>query len=152
MSKENTGTIVIYTDGSCLPGRNGGWSALTEYPDGRREVMSGNAEETTNNKMELTGVIKALEQIPDNSIVNVISDSEYTVEGVNHRLDKWKKNNWTRVKTTKKIKNKGLWLEIDKHRQRLDVRLSWVKAHDITTPIQNQLADILARDEASKLI
>jgi len=148
---EDSDRIVIHTDGSLLSGNRGGWSALTEYPDGRKEVMSGGVKDTTNNKMEMTGVIKALQNLPDNAAVAVVSDSEYTVKGSNVWIHNWKKNNWTGHRTSQPVKNKELWLEIDKQKARLDIKFSWTRAHQEDSPIQNQLADILAKEEANKL-
>ena len=100
--------IHLYSDGSSLgnPGP-GGWGTVLQYKDSIKE-LSGAAENTTNNQMELLGVIKGLEALKEPCDVEITSDSKYVVQGINEWLVNWIKNNWkTAAKNLLKIKNFG---------------------------------------------
>jgi ribonuclease HI len=121
-------SIVIYTDGACSgnPGP-GGWGAVLLYGEKRRE-MSGGAPQTTNNRMELTGVIEALSVLTEPCEVTLYSDSKYVTDAINKRwLDSWVKKNWR--KADGPVKNPELWQRLlpllEKHR----VSFVWVKGH-----------------------
>ena len=133
--------INIYTDGACKgnPGI-GGWGVLIILEDEQIE-LSGGKKETTNNQMELIAVIKSLEHF-DNKIDAIIyTDSKYVMDGITSWIDKWKKNNWKNA-AKKDVKNKELWIELDKYRSHHNVEWHWVKGH--SGHEKNEIADLLA--------
>ena len=143
-------TYITYTDGSCLgnPGR-GGWGAFVEVwvQDKIRDSfdMSGSAEKTTNNRMELMGAIKVLEHLPSNSAVTVMTDSKYLFDGITGWITNWKTNYW-KTASNKPVKNKDLWLRLDKVTANHRVSWKWVKGHHISEG--NKRADKLATTAA----
>lgn len=146
----NKTTYTAYTDGSCLgnPGK-GGWGVVVEaWSDGQLKQtyeMSGFEEHTTNNRMEITSAIKALESLPENSEVTIFSDSKYLIEGITKWLNKWKSNNW-KLSSRKPVQNKELWQKLDEHSSRHRVKWQWVKGHDKSKG--NNWADKLANTAA----
>lgn len=122
-------TVTIYTDGACSgnPGP-GGWSAILEYK-GRRRELSGGEKATTNNRMELTGVIRALEALNEPCIVELWSDSKYVCDGLGKGwAASWKKRGW--VKSDKKpALNPDLWGRLLELAEIHTVRCHWVKGH-----------------------
>ena len=140
--------IKIYTDGSCIgnPGV-GGWGAII-IMDGKKIKIKGNKTNTTNNQMELIAPIKALKKIPNNSEVQIFTDSKYVKMGITEWIHKWKKNNW-KTSSKKKVKNIELWTQLDKLSNKFDIKWNWVKGH--STDQLNNEADLLAR-KAAKLI
>ncbi len=139
--------IIIYTDGACSgnPGK-GGWGAILKYGDHTKEI-SGYAELTTNNKMELQAVIEALKLIKKDYDIEIFTDSNYVKDGITKWINTWKLNNW---KTSKKesVKNKELWLELDELRQKYNINWNWVKGH--ADDELNNRVDELARLEITK--
>tara|TARA_B100001013_G_C24591169_1_gene434861 strand:- start:365 stop:790 length:426 start_codon:yes stop_codon:yes gene_type:complete len=140
--------IKIYTDGSCIgnPGV-GGWGAII-IMDGKKIKIKGNKTNTTNNQMELIAPIKALKKIPNNSEVQIFTDSKYVKMGITEWIHKWKKNDW-KTSSKKKVKNIELWTQLDKLSNNFDIKWNWVKGH--STDKLNNEADLLAR-KAAKLI
>ena len=134
-------TVNIYTDGACRgnPGI-GGWGVYIEYGETIKELYGGD-ELTTNNKMELTAAIKGLEALNTKCQVNLITDSKYVMDGINGWINGWKKNNWKNSQK-KDVKNKDLWIQLDKLNSYHDVKWSWVKGH--SGHFQNEKADQLA--------
>ena len=134
-------TVNIYTDGACRgnPGI-GGWGVYIEYGETTKELYGGD-ELTTNNKMELTAAIKGLEALNTKCQVNLITDSKYVMDGINSWINGWKKNNWKNSQK-KDVKNKDLWIQLDKLNSYHDVKWSWVKGH--SGHFQNEKADQLA--------
>ena len=108
----NVTRIQMYTDGACKgnPGI-GGWGVFVEHESGTTE-LKGYEEFTTNNKMELTAVIKGLKSIENNLPVIIVTDSQYVKNGINEWIIKWKKNGW-KTASKKNVKNKELWQELD---------------------------------------
>lgn len=139
--------IIIYTDGACSgnPGK-GGWGAILKYGDHTKEI-SGYAESTTNNKMELQAVIEALKLIKKDYDIEIFTDSNYVKDGITKWINTWKLNNW---KTSKResVKNKELWLELDELRQKYNINWNWVKGH--ADDELNNRVDELARLEITK--
>jgi ribonuclease HI len=137
--------IKIYTDGSCLnnPG-NGGWAAIINN-DNNIIKISGSEKETTNNKMELTAPIKALQKIDKNEQIEIYTDSKYVKLGITEWIHKWKKNNW---QTSKKepVKNKDLWIQLYNLTSSYKINWIWVKAHAGNT--LNEEVDLLAKKAA----
>lgn len=137
----------IYTDGSCLgnPGP-GGWAVA-----GAGIKMSGGQDQTTNNVMEMTAVVKALETclVRDILEIRLFTDSNYVKNGITSWIKNWKRNGW-RTSAGAPVKNKELWIEIDTLSQKMKcVEWKWVKAHNGHP--QNELVDRLAREEATEI-
>lgn len=134
-------TVNIYTDGACRgnPGI-GGWGVLIEYEDFNKELFGGE-KHTTNNKMELMAAIQGLEALNENCIVHLTTDSKYVMDGINSWIMNWKKNNWKNSQK-QSVKNKDLWIQLDKLNEQHDVNWHWVKGH--SGHPQNELADQLA--------
>lgn len=141
--------VIIYTDGACLgnPGK-GGWGAILRYGDQEKE-LSGSASQTTNNRMELMGVIAALECLNEPCLVELFSDSRYVVDGIAKGWAKeWRARGW--VKSDKKpAKNPELWDRLLKLLDRHQVIFHWVKGH-ADNPYNNR-CDILAKEAIAKL-
>ena len=133
--------VIIYTDGACRgnPGI-GGWGVLIEYEDFNKELFGGE-KHTTNNKMELMAAIQGLEALNENCIVHLTTDSKYVMDGINSWIMNWKKNNWKNSQK-QSVKNKDLWIQLDKLNEQHDVNWHWVKGH--SGHPQNELADQLA--------
>jgi ribonuclease HI len=122
-------TVVIYTDGACKgnPGP-GGWGALLEY-DGRRKELFGGEPHTTNNRMELVAVIRALEALTRESDVAIYTDSQYVKNGIEAWIHGWKRNGW-KTSDKKPVKNEDLWRELDELASRHRISWHWVRGHD----------------------
>ncbi len=133
--------VSIYTDGSCdvNPGP-GGWAALLRWGE-REEVLSGSAAETTNNRMELTAALQALESLKEASQVSLYTDSEYLKRGISEWLPNWRARGWKRKKG--KLANADLWKALDRAIQRHEIDWQWIKGH--AGHRDNQRVDRLAR-------
>jgi len=121
--------VVIHTDGACSgnPGP-GGWAAVILDGDHRRE-LSGFDAATTNNRMEMSAAIRALEALPDTVAVDLHTDSQYLRNGMSAWLARWKRNGW-RTADRKPVKNEDLWRRLDDLAQQREVRWHWVRGHD----------------------
>ena len=141
--------IEVYTDGSCLgnPG-TGGW-AFQVFNEGTIINHFGYQLDTTNNQMELTAAIKALEFLQKESEIILFTDSTYVRNGITSWIVNWKKNNWKNSQK-KEVKNKVLWEKLDFLNSRKNIIWKWVKAHDINE--HNNKVDLLAREAAENLI
>lgn len=130
MAAEPTPTVVeIYTDGACSgnPGP-GGWGVLLRYGSHERELCGGEAEATTNNRMELTAAIQALESLTRPVAVRLHTDSTYVRNGITSWLPRWKRNGW-RTADRQPVKNADLWRRLDDAVSRHSVEWLWVKGH-----------------------
>ena len=134
--------IIIHTDGACSgnPGP-GGWGAILAY-NGTRKELSGGEAETTNNRMELTGAIMALESIKRPCKVEMHVDSAYVKDGITKWIHGWKRNGW-KTADKKPVKNVELWQRLDKAIATHDISWRWVKGH--AGHAENERADELAR-------
>ena len=142
-SGSNLGTkVVIYTDGACRgnPGP-GGWGAVLLSGGHEREIWGGEAA-TTNNRMELTAAIEALEALKRPCKVELHTDSKYLQTGISEWLALWKARGW-RTMTKGAVKNEDLWRRLDEARLRHEVDWRWVKGH--AGHELNERADELAR-------
>ncbi len=142
--------IIIYTDGACSgnPG-DGGWGTLVINAGNETELYGGE-HATTNNKMELTAVIKALEFIGDVNVpVEIYTDSQYVKNGITDWIFGWKKNGW-RNSQKQPVKNKELWEKLDFLSGRLNISWNWVKGHNGHP--ENECVDELARRGISELV
>lgn len=141
--------IQIHTDGSCLgnPGA-GGWAAVIVDEQNKRKEIFGGAEHTTNNRMELTAAIRALEKISEGGRVELFTDSSYLKNAfTNGWLDNWKRNGW-RTSTKGNVLNQDLWRELDELISTRAVKFNWVKGH--AGNVFNERCDELARTTAAK--
>ena len=139
--------VVIYTDGACKgnPGP-GGWGAWLRSGQHERELWGGEAL-TTNNRMELTAVIRALTALKEPCDVAVYTDSQYVRQGITEWIHNWKRRGW--VTTDKKpVKNADLWRELDAQVARHEVHWHWVKGH--SGDEGNERADALANAGAAQ--
>lgn len=134
--------VQIYTDGACSgnPGP-GGWGAILRYRKTDKEI-SGFEENTTNNRMELTAAIKALESLKRKVSADLFTDSEYVRQGMQSWLPKWKAKSW-RLSSGGEVKNRDLWEKLDALCQEHDVTFHWIKGH--AGHPENERADELAR-------
>ena len=121
-------TVTIFTDGACRgnPGP-GGWGALLQVGATEKELWGGEPN-TTNNRMELTAVIRALEALKRPVAVRIHTDSQYVQKGISQWIHNWKKNGW-RTKNKKPVKNADLWQRLDILSSQHDVAWIWVKGH-----------------------
>jgi ribonuclease HI len=134
-------TIHIYSDGACKgnPG-TGGWGALLVAGPHRKEIFGGEPD-TTNNRMEMTAVIRALEQLKQPSSVAVHTDSQYVQKGISEWMPGWKRRNW-RTAEGKPVKNQDLWQRLDQLAQLHRIEWNWVRGH--AGHPENERADALA--------
>ncbi|MEZ5889686.1 MAG: ribonuclease HI [Xanthobacteraceae bacterium] len=137
------GHVTIHTDGACSgnPGP-GGWGAILEW-NGRRKEINGSDAHTTNNRMELTAAIMALEALKRSCTVDLHTDSQYLRQGITSWIASWKRNGW-RTADRKPVKNVDLWQRLDAALAHHKVRWHWVRGH--AGNALNERADELARE------
>ena len=142
MSEERRPEVTIYTDGACSgnPGP-GGWGAILISGEHRKE-MCGGEDETTNNRMELTAAIEALDALKRPSQVTLYTDSTYVRDGITKWINGWRRNGW-RTAAKKPVKNAELWQRLDAAGQRHEIDWRWVRGH--AGHPENERADELAR-------
>ena len=133
--------VEIYADGACKgnPGP-GGWGAWLQY-DGKEKSMHGGEAITTNNRMELTAVIRALEVLKRPCSVKIYTDSVYVQKGMTEWIISWKLRNW-RTSDKKPVKNDDLWKALDARASQHKIEWIWVKGH--AGNMGNEKADALA--------
>ena len=133
--------IYIYTDGACRgnPG-DGGWGVLIIELDNKVELFGG-MKDVTNNQMELTAAIKALEYYKDNKNIKLYTDSKYVKDGITSWIKNWEKNNWNTTKN-KPVKNIELWKKLVELNNKHNITWEWVKGHNDSE--ENEIADMLA--------
>jgi ribonuclease HI len=133
--------VEIFSDGACRgnPGP-GGWGALLRHNNVEKELVGGEAD-TTNNRMELTAVIRALEALKRPSRVRLYTDSLYVQKGISQWIHDWKRRGW-RTADKKPVKNADLWRSLDELAARHDVEWHWVRGH--AGHVENERADRLA--------
>ena len=148
MKQNDIHTIDIYTDGACSgnPGK-GGWGAIIII-DGVERELSGGEPETTNNRMELSAALVALESlkkegIAQGSAMSLTSDSQYLKNGITTWINNWKKNGW-RTANKQPVKNKDLWEALDAFNQYFSIEWKWIKGH--AGHEYNERCDALARE------
>jgi ribonuclease HI len=140
--------VKIYTDGACKgnPGP-GGWGALLRYK-GHEKELCGGERESTNNRMELMAVIRALESLKRPSEVLITTDSQYVMKGITQWINNWKRNGW-RTAAKKPVKNAELWQELDSFVKQHQVKWAWVKGH--SGHPENERADELANQGITQM-
>ena len=136
------GVIDIFTDGACSgnPGP-GGWAAILRAA-GREREISGGEEATTNNRMELMAVIRALEALKRPSAIRLHTDSRYVMDGASKWMKNWKANGW-KTADRKPVKNEELWRALDAAMTEHKISWKWVAGH--SGHPENERADALAR-------
>jgi ribonuclease HI len=141
--------ITIYTDGACRgnPGP-GGWGAVLQYGEHQRELYGGEPD-TTNNRMELTAALQALEALREPCDIDLTTDSEYVRKGITEWLPSWKKRNW-KTADRKPVKNADLWQALEQAAARHRIRWHWVKGHSGHNG--NEQADMLANRGIDELL
>ena len=140
--------VNIYTDGACRgnPGY-GGYGVIIEYK-GKEKILSEGFAETTNNRMELTAVICALEALKEACNITLYTDSRYVMDGIEKWIFNWKKSGWKTSNKKTPVKNVELWQRLDELKAKHEIRWVWVKGH--AGHKENERCDELARTEASK--
>ncbi len=133
--------VEIFTDGACKgnPGP-GGWGAVLRYK-GKEKELYGGEPNTTNNRMELLAVIRALEALTRKTPVRVTTDSQYVKKGITEWIHNWKRNGW-KTAARKPVKNSDLWQQLDQLVSNHDLSWAWVKGH--SGHAENERADRLA--------
>jgi ribonuclease HI len=136
-----TQVVEIYTDGACRgnPGP-GGWGVLLRYGAEEKQLWGGEPE-TTNNRMELTAAIRALEALSRKCRVILTTDSQYVRKGITEWIQNWKRKDW-KTAGRKPVKNVDLWQRLDELVGKHDIEWHWVKGH--SGHPENDLADELA--------
>jgi len=143
-----SGRLVIHTDGACSgnPGP-GGWGVILQWGGHMRELKGGEAH-TTNNRMELTAAIMALEALKRPCDVDLHTDSEYLRQGITGWIHGWKRNGW-RTADKKPVKNADLWQRLEAAVGRHTVHWHWVRGH--SGHDLNERADELAREAIAEI-
>ena len=142
--------VEIYTDGACSknPGP-GGWGAVLIYKSHRKEISGADAQ-TTNNRMELTAVIKALESLKEKCKIELFTDSKYVCDSIKKGwAESWRNNNWKKSDKKPAI-NADLWKVLLNLISKHDITFNWVKGH--AGNIENERCDELATSEIKKLV
>lgn len=138
--------VIIYTDGACDPNPGpGGWAALLRYQNHTKKITGGEPQ-TTNNRMELTAALRALQTLKRPCQVDLYTDSEYLKRGITEWLPRWRQRNWTRKAGA--LANKDLWQALDCEIGKHQINWHWVRAH-FGQPY-NELVDQMAKKAISK--
>ena len=144
---DDRGPVEIYTDGGCEPNPGtGGWGAILRFGDKQKE-LSGGQHDTTNNRMELTAAVRALEALKRPSDVVLYTDSQYVKNGIVSWIANWKQRGWKRKDGP--LKNVDLWKELDALNQAHNIQWRWLKGH-AGHPL-NERCDELATEAIERL-
>jgi ribonuclease HI len=140
--------VELFTDGACKgnPGP-GGWAALLRMGKYEKE-LSGGESDTTNNRMEMTAVIRGLEALIEPCEVSIHTDSKYVMDGMTKWVDGWQKHGWKNA-SKQPVRNKDLWHELIEAAGRHRVEWTWVRGHD--GHVENERVDRLASDAAERI-
>jgi len=135
--------VLLFTDGACSgnPGP-GGWAFVLRHPASGKEIERAGAEPaTTNNRMELIAVIEGLRELSKPSSVDLMSDSQYVLKGLEQWMAGWKKRGWLTA-SKKPVKNEDLWRMLDELASRHEINFHWIRGH--TGHPENERCDELA--------
>ena len=148
-ARNNHPVVKLFTDGACIdnPGP-GGWAFILRHnASGKSKEGSGGEHDSTNNRMEITAVIRGLEALKLPSHVEVFSDSQYVVNAIVSWMAKWKRFGWKkRLHATEQVKNADLWARLDELMQTHHVQAKWVRGH--CGHVENERCDVLATKAA----
>ena len=149
MSEKNNEIVEVYADGACKgnPGP-GGWGVLIRMGQHSKELFGGELM-TTNNRMELTAVIRALEALKRTCQLQIYTDSVYVQKGMIEWLASWKARGW-RTSDKKPVKNDDLWQQLDLLAQQHQIEWFWVNGH--AGHEGNEKADALANEGVAKVL
>jgi len=143
--------VHLFTDGACSgnPGP-GGWAFVLRHPASGKEIERAGAEAmTTNNRMELTAVIEGLSQLSKPTRVELTSDSQYVLKGLEEWLAGWKRRGW-KTSAKKPVKNEDLWRRLDELINGHDIRFHWIRGH--AGHAENERCDALAVEAYRQLV
>ncbi len=149
--RESRPHVLLFTDGACSgnPGP-GGWAYILKHPaSGTVRERAGAEPDTTNNRMELIAVIEGLRAIKAPAVVDVTSDSQYVLKGLEEWLDNWIKRGW-RTSDKKPVKNEDLWRILDDLRKRHMLRFHWIRGH--SEHPENERCDRMAVEAREALV
>ncbi|MDA3868699.1 MAG: ribonuclease HI [Gammaproteobacteria bacterium] len=148
MQDKNNTSVIVYTDGACRgnPGP-GGWGVSMKY-NGHHKKLYGAESETTNNRMELTAAIKALESLTRSCHVVLYTDSKYVLQGITSWMPDWKKRGW-KTAAKKPVKNVDLWQRLDAATQKHEIE--WICVIVESFNEGNDLADALANQAIDEI-
>ena len=137
--------VEVFTDGACKgnPGP-GGWGAILRMGAHEKE-LSGGEPETTNNRMEMTAVIRALGALIEPCAVTIHTDSRYVIDGMTKWVEGWKRKGWVNA-SKQPVRNQDLWHDLIEAVKHHEVAWQWVKGHN--GHVENERADQLASDAA----
>ena len=143
--------FTLHTDGGCSPNPGpGGWAFVLEH-DGTLTEQFGGEPKSTNNRMELTAVIRGFEAALEVSgggspAIELIGDSQYVLKGLTEWMPGWKANNWTRKVSgsRKPVLNEDLWRQLDSLKSEFELTVTWVKGH--SGHPSNERCDVLVKD------
>jgi ribonuclease HI len=149
VSENNTEVVTVYADGACKgnPGP-GGWGVLIRMGQHSKELFGGEIM-TTNNRMELTAVIRALEALKRSCQLKIYTDSVYVQKGMTEWIVGWKARGW-RTSDKKPVKNDDLWQQLDGLAQTHEIEWIWVKGH--AGHEGNERADALANEGVAQVL
>jgi ribonuclease HI len=141
-------TFLLFTDGACLgnPGP-GGWAYILRDCSGNEVVNSGGDDDTTNQKMEVTAVLRALESLKEPSAIDIHADSQYVTRGLMEWMDGWITKGWMNA-AKKPVANQDLWKPLAALREKHEITTNWVKGH--AGHPENERCDTIASAEAEK--
>ena len=147
MTPENLPHVFIFTDGSSTGKIGpGGWACMLRFGETEKE-LAGNANDTTNNRMELQAVISGLTALTRPCVVEVVTDSQYVRDGFRY-MRRWKVNGW-KLSTNDPVKNQDLWQALDDAARQHEVTLTWIKGHQGHP--ENERMDKLAKQARAAL-
>jgi ribonuclease HI len=140
--------VTVFSDGACQgnPGP-GGWAAIVDERGERRE-LSGAEHRTTNNRMELIAVIRALDSLAEPSRVRIVTDSQYVALGMTRWIHSWQRKGW-KTASGSPVKNRDLWQKLLEHSQRHRLTWEWIRGH-MGHP-ENERVDALAKEAIREL-
>lgn len=146
MPEKKRQEVTIYTDGACDPNPGpGGWAAILIFSD-HEIILNGSEPDTTNNRMELTAAIEALQALKKPSQIEFYTDSQYLKRGITEWMPNWRARSWRRKGG--KLANVDLWQALDRNIRRHQINWHWVRGH--SGDQNNQRVDFLARKSISR--
>lgn len=135
--------VKIYTDGACRGNPGPGGYGCIIVRGGKTRELKGGKKDTTNNIMEMTAAVVALQQLQEPCEVDLVTDSQYMVKGMTEWMQGWIRKNWINA-SRQPVKNKGLWLELKEQNERHKIKWIWVRGHNGHP--ENERADVLANE------